>query len=372
MTRFACMARVLPAVALVLLGQVAVAQTAPAQSPGQMLTQARPKAMEQVLLSARSQDPFLRANSIEAIQPVVERARPMAQLGLKDPHPAVRFSAAVTIGKLRLKGAEAAIANVIKDPDPNVRAGALYAATQLGMSADVSELASFMASPDAGVRSNAAMLLGLMNDRGAVPMMRELGQLPLSRRMAPARHAVYRVQLAEAMVQLGDEQALEGIRAGAYSSYDEVRILSVQAMGRLGDQPMVPALQRIQAQAPLQLQVAAAHALAQLGANPNLSTVLKAANYTAEDALRDAQEMAKRGMDGRDAAFLGNLLHDPAARESMAATVRSSAAPVLGMLNNPTATSKLVAMLDDRSEQVRLTAAAAVLRGRPAGAVAQH
>lgn len=365
--------RPLVSVAMVLLAAAAVnAQSGtPNQSPAQMLAQAKPKAIEQVLLSSRSDNPFLRANAIEAIHPVVERARPMAQLGLKDPHPAVRFAAAVTIGKLRISGMQGAIGDVLKDSDPSVRAAALYAAAQLGMQIDISELANCMASPEVGVRSNAAMLLALLGDRGAVPMMKELGQLPLSRRVSPARNAVYRVQLAEALVQLGDEQGFEGLRAGAFSSYDEVRVVAVQAMGRVQDQAMAPALQRIQATAPIQVRLAAAQALAQLGRPVDVGLVLQGAAYSAEEVLTQARSMARQGMERSHQAYVGTLLQDAQAREQAAAAIRAEAAFVLGLANNPAAISKLVSLLDDRSEQVRLSAAAAILRERPAGALAQ-
>lgn len=351
-------------VALALLvGQAAPPPQLPPAST--QIAGAKKKATEQILLSARSKDPFLRANAIEAIGTVPDRARPMAQLALKDPHPAVRFAAATTVGRLKLDGMGPAIREAVKDADPSVRAAALFAATQLNLGLDVSELASLLGSDDPGVRANTAMLLGLMKDTGARAMMREIGERPLPRNVPTGRQSLYRIQLAEAMVQLGDEGALEAIRAGAYSSFDEVRILSVQAMGRLRDRRMEPALVRIQNDGPIQLRLAAAQALAQMGAPVNTGMVLKAAAYGHEQAMTDAQEMAKRGGEPQDRAYVDRLVSDGNMRQDVAGAVRAQAAFVLGLLDNPQTAAKLVSMLDDPAESTRLATAAAVLRFRP-------
>src|SRR5690606_5160331 len=134
------------------------------------------KALEQVLLSSRGENPFLRANAIEAIQPLPNRALPMAQLGLNDNHPAVRFSALVTIGKLRFANLLPTVRKLRDDPSPSVRAAALYAAARLGDNVDLSPLAAMLQSSNPGLRGNVAMILGLLGDSSAVPMMQEMTQ----------------------------------------------------------------------------------------------------------------------------------------------------------------------------------------------------
>ena len=85
---------------------------------------------------------------------------------------------------------------------------------------------------------------------------------------------------------------------------------------------------------PVELQVAAAQALATMDRSRGLNVVLVAAG-------------------------------------SPAATVRAQAAMALGSFREPAASDKLARMLDDPDPQVRIAAAAAVLRRARSGAAAR-
>ena len=73
-----------------------------ADKPVPSLLELRESAIRIIQAAARDEDPFLRANAIEAMQSVPSRALPLAQIGLDDEHPVVRFTSLVTIGKMRL------------------------------------------------------------------------------------------------------------------------------------------------------------------------------------------------------------------------------------------------------------------------------
>lgn len=285
---------------------------------------AKDQALEQVLLSARGDNPFLRANAIEAIQSVPNRALPMAQLGLNDDHPVVRFSALVTIGKLRFESLLPAVQRLRNDPSPSVRAAALYAAKRLGAEVDLSPMAAMLQASNPGLRGNVAMLLGLMGDSTAVPMMQEMTQNPI-RRATATEQALVRLQVAEAVIQLGDESALDAVRAGVYSRHDEVRVLALQIMGRIDDRRMSGGLPPLLEDNPIEVRLAAAEALARLGSFAGLQTLLEGAR--------------------------SNL-----------PTARAQAAFGLGLFNDPRAAQALVGLLSDSTEQVRLSAAASILR----------
>jgi HEAT repeat protein len=286
----------------------------------------RDRAIEQVLLAARGEDGFLRANAIEAMQPIPTRALPLAQLGLNDEHPAVRFAALVTIGKLRLEGMGPSAVRMVDDRSPSVRAAAMFAAHQTGQDVDISPLAGMLRSPEPGVRANAAMLLGLIGDRSALPMLQEMSRLPLHRASAEEREIV-RVQVAEAMVALGNDRALDVMRAGAYSNLDEVRVLSVQTMGRLRDRAMMASLPPMLRDGPIELRLAAAEALARLGSPQGLPTLLEAATHELETARAQAAFGLGLIADTRSAEALGRLLNDPSplVRLSAAAAVLRAA-----------------------------------------------
>lgn len=326
---------VLPGLALV---SAVPASVAAQVEPGdrartrQLLEQHREAAIEQVLRAARSEAPALRANAIEAMQPVPEQARPLVQRGLEDENPGVQFGALVSVGQLRLDELSEAALALRRHRVASVRAAALYAARACGREVDMSPLAAMLASQEPTVRGNVAMLLGMLDDASAIPMLEEMAHVPMPR-VSAVRHAIVRIQIAEALVRLGQDGALDALRAGVFSHHDEVRVLSVQALGKLDDAGMEAALEQIvEGNEPIELRLAAAEALART------SGTRAAANDAALAVMREGA-----GWD------------NPA--------VRAQAAFTLGQYSQPAAAERLIALLrEDPSEQVRLSAAAAVLR----------
>ena len=289
------------------------------------LNEVFPQAVEQVLASSRSQDPFLRANALEAGQHLPQRIIPMVQLALGDAHPAVRFASASVLGKLRLDAISSAVTPLLNDPSPSVRAAAIFALYRCGQSVDVSAMAQMLTSSDPSVRGNAAMLLGQMDDRNTIAMIKDLAKSPLPRASA-AQEVIVRLQIAEAVVNLGDDSALNVLRAGIYSQFDEVRVLAVTMLGQQNDQRMAKAIAQLLSQPPIELQIAAAGTLAQLGLRqPGLAVVLGAC-------------------------------------DSKTPTIRAQAALSLGYFSDKNAAQALIGLLDDPHEQVRLSAAAGIIR----------
>ncbi|MFA9478000.1 HEAT repeat domain-containing protein [Phycisphaerales bacterium AB-hyl4] len=305
-----------------------------AASPGraQLLEDVRPRAVEQVFASSTSDDPFLRANALEAVVSLPDRALPMVQLALDDEHPAVRFAALVTMGRLQQEEAgETVLAMMLDDESASVRAAARFAAHMTGAEVSLGPLANMLASPSPSLRSNVAILLGEMGDRSAVPMLAELARTPMPR-VDEVRQALTRLQVAETMARLGDEASMDALRAGAYSNLDEVRVLSVQALGKLEDRQMSSALRHMlelegQRRPPIEVRLAAAEALARMGDTHErlLSTMLEGAS-----------------------------MDEP--------PIQAQAAMAMAYLADRKAVEKLAGLLDHSHEQVRLAAAAAILR----------
>jgi HEAT repeat protein len=286
---------------------------------------------------------------------------PLAQLGLEDENAAVRFAALVTIGKLGFDHLGEAVEPLLNDGNASVRAAAMFAARQCGRKVNISQMARMLGSSDPTLRGNVAMLVGLMGDASAVPMLAEQSKRSL-RRASPAQQAVVRVQVAEARVRLGDEGALDALRAGAFSAYDEVRILAVTALGEAEDRRMLAALQQILLTPPMQVQLAAAGTLARLGLSDGLSVALEAAALDGQAVAKRASAALRETQDEGSAAVWRQLASDPAQCQAMAAAVRSQAAFVLGQIGGAEAQAALGKLLGDELERVRLSAAAAVLR----------
>jgi HEAT repeat protein len=282
----------------------------------------------------------LRANAVEALQPVPRRVLPVTQRALGDRNEAVRFAGAVTAGMLKFDSLTGAIRPLLADPSPSVRAAARYTLYQLGQEVDLTPLARILMGPDATARANSAMLLGMMGDRSAVPLLQQASQAPLPARISGNQAAVIRMQIAEAMVKLGADSELNAIRAGAYSNLDEVRVLAITAMGEVADRRMVPALQRFLGRPPLEIQLAAAGALARMGEYDGRLIVLEASQMQTVPMEQLGDEQARR----------------------LAGAVRSQAAWAMGWFSGEPTMSRLIQMLDDPDELVRVSAAAAVVR----------
>lgn len=308
-----------------LLAASRVAASSVVASPGQL----RAAALKQVLTSARGEDAFLRANAQEAIQYAPAEAPGVVELGLRDGQAVVRFAALVTAGRLGMDDAIPGARRQFKDPSASVRAAALFLLRRCGRPADLTPLTMMLTGQDPSERANAAMLLGLLGDRSAVPMLRELARsrMPL---VNAAREELVRIQIAEALVRLGDEEALAALRSGAYSQFDEVRVLAVSIMGRVGDRRMEKAFASLMGDPPVELQLAAAESLARFDRYEGLGVALRAV-------------------------------------EAEAVTIRAQAAYTLGLFPQAHARIALEHLLNDPAEQVRLSAAAAVLASTPGG-----
>ena len=310
-----------------LTAPVTLAETDPLQEHHrwlELLTSVRNEAIDQVLDSSRSDQPFLRANAIEAAENLPRRAVPIIQLGLDDTYPVVRFTAVAVAGKLKLCEFEPAVRKLLNDPSESVRAAAITTLHRCNPNTDLTPITKILTSLNPSSRSNAAMLLGRIGNRSAVPMLKELAKTPIPR-ASSIDQALARIQIAEAIVRLGDESALNAVRAGAYSQFDEVRILAVTMLGQIGDERMEKAIAQMLLEPPIELQIAAATSLAQLGYTDGLPVVLKAS-------------------------------------ESKIITVRAQAALALSYFPKESAADAILELLSDDQEQVRLSAAAGILR----------
>lgn len=311
------------AIVVAMCAPATIGADAPRENVAERVATLRERATEQVIAATKDADPFVRANAMEAAQRLPDRAAVLVQLGLEDAQPAVRFAALATMGRLSLKQPIATARRLQGDADPSVRAAALFALRRAGEDVDLTPWAGMLASQDAGLRGNVAMLAGWLGDKSAAPMLKDTARVPLQK-IGAAQAAIARMQVAEALVTLGDEASLDAVRAGAYSQHDEVRVLAVQIMGRAGDRRMEKAIEEFVAKPPVELQLAAAEALARWGKQRGLDVALSALDSTT-----------------------------PA--------VRAQAAMTLGLMKDARVDPALAKSLGDASAQVRVAAAAAVL-----------
>lgn len=308
----------------------------------------RERAVQEILAASRSGDVQLRANAMEAAALLPDRVPSLVRLGLEDANPVVRFAAAVIAGQQKLvdlvpalqkrledehrlleaarerlteaHGAGRDTSSLVSDVEAlvSVRGAILYAMRRCGRKVDVSDLSGMLASRSPGLRGNAATLLGLLGDRSAVPMLQEAAGRAMPRASA-VQDRLVAVQLAEAVVRLGDDSALDPIRAAAYSDLPEVRVQAVDSLGQLGDRRMEPAMKQMLASKHEELKVIAARSLARLGDHEGLEVLLAGAG--SEEPILRALAASSLGWfaEAKASAAVEKLLGDPVPQVRLAA-----------------------------------------------------
>lgn len=310
---------------LILIGCGGTAAVAPSAAAGPV-EDAEPQAVQVLLDAARSEDALLRMNAVEAAKAMPDRALPMVGTALDDPNPAVRFAALVTAGRLEFEslGRLAQAMSVDPEQPEYVRAAALFAAHRCGQEVDLAPLANMLFADDTRQRANAALLFGMTDDPAVIPVLEDAGKEPMDR-ATPLERELVRIQIAEALLNLGVQSSLKSLRGAAYSNEDEVRVLSVLMLGKAGDRSMTGNLIGFLAKNPVELRLAAAESLARLGNAEGLPVMLEGAQWPQP-------------------------------------TVRAQAAFALGQAaSDERAAAALTALLDDTEPMVRIAAAAAVL-----------
>lgn len=260
--------------------------------------------------------PQLRANAIEAMHPAPEMAAEYARQGLVDENRGVRFVAAMTIGKLRLCDASHLVEPLLLDESESVRAAAIYALRTCGQKVDLNPLADMMRSNDPEIRSNAALVLGMLGDESAAPMIEQaVGRgLELA---GPDRASAVDLQLAEALVQLGRMEQVDTIRAKLFvpPESQELSAMAAVILGRLGDEQSAGAMERLIfaegiERRPAEVRIGATMALAMLNRPVEAAWIAEhATSQVAEVRLQVALAMGEIG--GTQAlAMLERLLQD--------------------------------------------------------------
>ncbi len=220
--------------------------------------------------ASTAQYPQLRANAIEALQFAPEHLDPVVRVGLVDENRGVRFVAAMTIGEYQMLALAHLLEPLLRDESESVRAAAIYSLKRCGKSVDLSPLARFILSDDPEVRANAALVLGDLGNPSAIPVIEAAVGRGMSRVNA-ARVKLVDLQLAEALVKLGEERPIEAIRAALFAPAEEGELTAVACMmsGRLHDERTVPNLVRLARitgdfQQPAEVRMAATWGLAHM------------------------------------------------------------------------------------------------------------
>jgi hypothetical protein len=290
------------------------------------------EAVQRLLNMTASPNAQIRANALEGLTPVGMRIEPAVALALRDENPGVRSVAAMVAGRARLGALRPTIEQLLTDPSAFVRASAIGAVHALGGESDPSELAEMLlTSPNPRLRAHAAFTLGELGDKSALPMLREAWATPI-RNANEIELRLTRLQVAEALIKLGDDASVDAVRAALYPSRPEeleATALAVQIIGEVGDRGSIDQLIYL--------------------ADDTGDRVMPA-----EVRLAVAGALAKLGLTQ------GGFIADKYA-QSRIDTVRAQAASVYGRTGQREHLASLTRLLEDPSELVRVAAAAGVV-----------
>ena len=300
-----------------------------------VLTGATPaaRATSWLLQAVTYPEAVIRANAFEALEGNPEALYEVAPLGFIDENRGVRFIATMSVGDAGLDGLAALIEPLVLDPSDSVRASAIYALNALDQYADPSPLGGMVFSNSPEIRGNAYLVLGLMGNPTAIPVIK--ANLGKGMRLENAmRVRLTELQAAEALVRLGDEDSIEPIRAALFTPVEqgEITVLACDMLGRLGDEQARSMLFRLivasgNQSRPPEIQMAAAAALFRLGPPlPNELSSVVLSQVNARDPRR-----------------------------------RLQAAAILGIVPGPGALAALEGLLPDAEPMVRTAAAGSIL-----------
>lgn len=277
----------------------------------------RAQAMRELQAACASPNAVVRAHALEALQELaIPDAPALILAAVRDRESVVRFAAAAAAGEMRLAEAREPLLTLVNDNDANVRVAAIFALHRLGDSRFSRTLEQTLVDPDAGVRANTAMLLGRLGEKSAVRVL-----VPRLRAESEVR---VKLQIAEALWMLGDENGLKMLVAASISRYPDDQMVAFLGLAGPHDQRV------------------AGHIVSGLSCD------------YAEVALVAARALGMVGRaDGMRLAMKYATAGDP--------RQRLLAARALGAIGRTDAQQALAGLLKDKSADVRLSAAAAIL-----------
>ena len=295
-----------------------------------------------LMQASRSQWPQMRANAMEALIPDPQRLRGEVVSGLVDENRGVRFVALMSMYEAKLCELVPMAEELLEDPSDSVRAAAILALKSCGAAVDPSPLAVMAHSNDPEVRANAFMILGLLGNRSAEPLIRDSLGASLGL-VNPNLARIVELQGATALVRLGDVEEIQPIRAALFtpSEQGELVLLAIQSLTELKDQGAKGMLVRLveapgNQTRPPEIRLAAAAALARLGLQEPAPYLRLASEYlTSPDPAVRAQVAVLLGFVPSETGdrILTNLMKDPNSLVRLAAAgsvVRHASANPLG------------------------------------------
>jgi len=274
-------------------------------------------ARQEIATAMGSRDPLVRAHAVEGLREGIgEQAAPQIVKALSDDAPLVRFAASVAAGELKLASAHEDLLVLSDDADPSVRVGAKFALHRIGDTRQSHDLEATAKDPQPRVRGDTAMVLGLLGEPSGVKLL-----MPL----LFDQNAAVRLQAAEALWRLGSQNGLEALISASISKFPDDQMVALLALAGPKDRRVLGHVQGALTSQYIEVALVAARACGLLGTDDGYGVALKGAKST-----------------------------DP--RQRMLAAL------ALGAIGRSDAQPVLSPMLKDADQDVRISAATALLQ----------
>ncbi|MBU6412811.1 MAG: HEAT repeat domain-containing protein [Planctomycetes bacterium] len=284
---------------------------------------------------ANDSNPEIRANVVEAAGGLSSagnsgggRLRPIIERGLTDPSAAVQTVALMVVGRNKIKELAPLARTSVSSDNMYVKSAAIFALSAAGVEVDQTPLANILLNGEKPqIRAHAAFILGEIRNPSALGLLRQAAREKLIM-ASESQVKSYQLQIAEALVKLGDQSQIDTVRAALYSGPDDLEAvaLAAQILGTLGDTGARNNLinlsvykDRAGTPLPADVRLAVAAALAKLG-EPDAAMIATEFVTHAEPAIRK-QAAYVMGLGGKNAlaVHLSTLLKDQDAGVRVAA-----------------------------------------------------
>jgi HEAT repeat protein len=221
---------------------------------------------------------------------------------------------------------------LVDDEDASVQVAALFALHRLGYEELTGRMPTYLLHrEDVTVRRNAALVLGFLDEPGAIKI--------LARAMRDGDEGV-RKHALEAMARLGNQEARQELAFMTNSGVGSDEVFAIGALAETGDRIYLDAFRyKLATAVHLETRLAAARALGRLGSDEGFDVAMKALK-TSRPSRRDPD--------------------DPGAGQILRA--RQLAAAALGAIGRSDALPACAALIGDPTDpRVQVSAARAVL-----------
>jgi HEAT repeat protein len=199
---------------------------------------------------------------------VVDPAVEQALAGaLRDQDPAIREQAALALGILNARSALPALTNALRDPDAGVRGAAATAIGKVGTADDGRALIALLADEDNEVRNRVLQAIGVLEVREAGPALRQLYEANRRRESA--------VRVLAALSRIADPAQTDLFQEVVQDPDPERKRLAIEGLGRISDPPRLPAFKKdYQREKTDELRLAYSFAITLLGDRAFVDTIV--------------------------------------------------------------------------------------------------